>query len=112
MATTAIPLEIDAVSEFEIQDPPACLLTKPLLTTIVGGEKFQVTVPREIRTIFDLREGDVLEWDFTDRNELVIRPKRAQLITPQLRRTVAQLRNAQARNRERPSSNPARVPNG
>lgn len=55
----------------------------PTTTRIVG--KFQVTVPPEIREIFDLQQGDLLEWTFDEAtSEIRITAKRAQLITPRV----------------------------
>jgi AbrB family looped-hinge helix DNA binding protein len=54
----------------------------PVTTRIVG--KFQVTVPPEIREIFNLQEGDLLEWTFDEASQDIrLLAKRAQLITPQ-----------------------------
>jgi len=54
----------------------------PVTTRIVG--KFQVTVPPEIREIFGLQEGDLLEWIFEEASQQIrLVAKRAQLITPQ-----------------------------
>ena len=56
---------------------------RPITTRIVS--KFQVTVPPEIREIFDLQEGDLLEWDFdAATGEMRLIAKRAQLITPRV----------------------------
>ena len=61
--------------------------TRPVLTKIAG--KFQVTVPPEIRSLFALREGDLLEWSFDPKTSLlVVTPKRAQLITAQLEQRI------------------------
>jgi bifunctional DNA-binding transcriptional regulator/antitoxin component of YhaV-PrlF toxin-antitoxin module len=55
---------------------------RPVTTRIVG--KFQVTVPPEIREIYGLQEGDLLEWMFDQGSqEIRLIAKRAQLITPQ-----------------------------
>jgi AbrB family looped-hinge helix DNA binding protein len=55
---------------------------RPVTTRIVG--KFQVTVPPEIREIFGLQEGDLLEWIFDETSQQIrLIAKRAQLITPQ-----------------------------
>jgi AbrB family looped-hinge helix DNA binding protein len=62
------------------------------VTKIVG--KFQVTVPSEVRGLFDLREGDLLEWSFNkDLSILVVTPKRAQVLTPQLSDQIEESRN-------------------
>ncbi len=56
---------------------------RPVTTRIVS--KFQVTVPPEIREIFGLEEGDLLEWMFDEgTSEIRLVAKRAQLLTPQL----------------------------
>jgi len=54
--------------------------------------KFQTTVPPTVRDRFDLREGDLLEWDFEpEKGVLVVRPMRANLIPP---RGVVAIQNA------------------
>ena len=60
---------------------------RPIVTRITN--KFQITIPPEVRSLFDLREGDLFEWSFDPAtSRLVISPKRAQLITPQLKDKV------------------------
>jgi bifunctional DNA-binding transcriptional regulator/antitoxin component of YhaV-PrlF toxin-antitoxin module len=55
---------------------------RSITTRIVG--KFQTTVPPEIREIFGLEEGDLLEWTFDEASqEIRLIAKRPQLITPQ-----------------------------
>ncbi len=62
-------------------------------TKIVG--KFQVTVPPEIREIFGLKEGDLLEWSFDKAtSEIRLIAKRAQLITPRLLELVEESKAA------------------
>jgi len=74
-------------------------MTRPVTTKIAG--KFQVTVPVEIRDVFGLKEGDLLEWNFDpEKSSLVVLPKRAQLITPQIKRQVRELRARRARKSE------------
>lgn len=71
---------------------------KPVVTKIVG--KFQVTIPPEIREIYDLREGDLLEWNFDARSsQLLLFPKRAQLLTPQLEEEISNVKARRARER-------------
>jgi AbrB family looped-hinge helix DNA binding protein len=56
-------------------------MSTAILTRI--ATKFQITVPTQIREIFDLREGDLFEWIFNQADGTVnLIPKRAQLITP------------------------------
>jgi bifunctional DNA-binding transcriptional regulator/antitoxin component of YhaV-PrlF toxin-antitoxin module len=56
---------------------------QPITTRIVG--KFQVTVPPEVREIFGLLEGDLLEWTFDEASgQIRLIAKRAQLITPRV----------------------------
>ncbi len=77
---------------------------KPIVTRIAG--KYQVTVPPEIRDIFNLREGDLFQWNFDGASgELHIIPQRAQLLTPQIRLEVEKLRESrkQAAARAEPS---------
>lgn len=65
----------------------------PIATRIVG--KFQVTVPPEIREIFDLQLGDLLEWNFDQATgEIRLTAKRAQLITPRLLELVEESKAA------------------
>jgi bifunctional DNA-binding transcriptional regulator/antitoxin component of YhaV-PrlF toxin-antitoxin module len=62
-------------------------MEREILTRV--AEKFQVTVPPEVREIFDLRVGDLFHWRFDEPSgEIRLLPKRAQLITPQLREKV------------------------
>jgi AbrB family looped-hinge helix DNA binding protein len=66
---------------------------RPVTTKIVG--KFQVTVPPEIREIFDLKEGDLLEWSFDEATaQIRVIAKRAQLITPRLLELVEESKAA------------------
>ena len=45
--------------------------------------KFQTTIPTGVRDQFDLREGDLLEWQFdSGTGTLIVRPMRANLIPP------------------------------
>jgi bifunctional DNA-binding transcriptional regulator/antitoxin component of YhaV-PrlF toxin-antitoxin module len=54
-----------------------------ITTRIVG--KFQVTVPPEIREIFGLKVGDLLEWTLDRKSGSInLIAKRAQLITPRI----------------------------
>jgi bifunctional DNA-binding transcriptional regulator/antitoxin component of YhaV-PrlF toxin-antitoxin module len=56
-------------------------MVKPVLTKILG--RYQVTVPPEIRTLYGLVEGDLLEWNIDPTSSAItIVPKRAQLLTP------------------------------
>ena len=66
---------------------------RPITTKIVS--KFQVTVPPEIREIFDLQEGDLLEWSFDEATaQIRVIAKRAQLITPRLHEKISQERSS------------------
>jgi AbrB family looped-hinge helix DNA binding protein len=74
-------------------------LARPIITKIAG--KFQVTVPVEIRDLFELQEGDLLEWNFNhETSALTLLPKRAQLITPRIKEQVRELRARRARKAE------------
>lgn len=67
-------------------------VVRPILTKIVGNGKFQLTIPPQIRELYGLRDGDVMEWNFDpERGEIVLRPKRAQLITPRLLREARKM---------------------
>lgn len=69
------------------------------VTKIVG--KFQTTIPVEIREIYGLREGDLIEWIFDSAaGELRLAPKRAQLITPLVREKMESVRARRAQARE------------
>jgi len=70
-------------------------MERPVTTRILG--KFQVTVPPEIRDIFDLQEGDLLDWKFDERSgEIRVIAKRAQLLTPRVMELVEQSRKERA----------------
>jgi bifunctional DNA-binding transcriptional regulator/antitoxin component of YhaV-PrlF toxin-antitoxin module len=74
----------------------ASTLQRPIVTKIAG--KFQLTVPPEIREIYQLREGDLIEWVFNAASaQLLLVPKRAQLITPQIESEVAEVRSRRAK---------------
>jgi AbrB family looped-hinge helix DNA binding protein len=71
-------------------------MTRPTTTRIVN--KFQVTVPPEIREIFGLQEGDLLEWNFdAATSEIRLTAKRAQLITPRVLKMVEEAKASQSR---------------
>lgn len=64
---------------------------RPIITKIVA--KFQVTVPPEIRDLFDLHEGDLLQWNFDEASsQIILQPKRATLLSPVVRRLVGEAR--------------------
>lgn len=68
-------------------------MSRPILTRIAG--KFQVTVPTEIRELFELREGDLFQWEYDEASsEIRLLPKRAQLLTPQTRKQIEAVRAA------------------
>jgi AbrB family looped-hinge helix DNA binding protein len=72
---------------------------RPIITKIVA--KFQVTVPPEIRKLFDLREGDLLQWDFDEASsQIVLQPKRATLLSPVVRRLVNEARAGENEKKE------------
>ena len=80
---------------------------RPVMTKIVG--KFQVTVPPEIRELFDLQEGDLLQWDFDEpRTQIILAPKRAQLISPSVRKLVGDARAERAKAAKAPEEAPAK----
>jgi bifunctional DNA-binding transcriptional regulator/antitoxin component of YhaV-PrlF toxin-antitoxin module len=61
---------------------------KPAVAKIAA--KFQLTVPVEVRNLYDLREGDLLEWKFDEASgQLMVEPKRAALLSPVLDQRVA-----------------------
>ena len=79
----------------------------PTTSRIVG--KFQVTVPPEIREIFDLQQGDLLEWNFDEAtSEIRITAKRAQLITPRVLELAEKSKAAQARAKAAPQATTSR----
>ncbi len=70
--------------------------SRPTITKITG--KFQITIPPEIREIYELKEGDLFEWDFNPQtSQLVLLPKRAQLITPQVEKEISEVRAHRAK---------------
>ncbi len=72
------------------------MVMRPITTKIVG--KFQVTVPPEIREIFELQEGDLLEWTFDEATaQIRVVAKRAQLITPRVLEMVQESKAARNR---------------
>jgi bifunctional DNA-binding transcriptional regulator/antitoxin component of YhaV-PrlF toxin-antitoxin module len=80
-----------------------CVMEKPIPTMIVG--KFQVTVPPDVRKLYQLREGDILEWHFDQANgRLTIVPKRAELITPQIENEMREIKQQRARDKQKVSS--------
>jgi AbrB family looped-hinge helix DNA binding protein len=75
---------------------------RPIVTKIVS--KFQITIPLEIRALYDLREGDVFEWIFDRKTaSLTLVPKRAQLITPQVESQVENIRASREKLQEKDS---------
>jgi AbrB family looped-hinge helix DNA binding protein len=44
----------------------------PLLSRTKIGRDLRTTVPREVRKILDIREGDIVEWVYED-EKIVIR---------------------------------------
>ena len=53
---------------------PTCTM-KPAVAKIAG--KFQITVPPEVRNLYGLQEGDLLEFKFDERSGmLMVEPKR------------------------------------
>jgi bifunctional DNA-binding transcriptional regulator/antitoxin component of YhaV-PrlF toxin-antitoxin module len=76
---------------------------RPIVTKIIG--KFQITVPPEIREIYGLLEGDLLEWNFNAQtSQLVICPKRAQLLTPQVEKEIFETKARRAKEKQRPQA--------
>jgi bifunctional DNA-binding transcriptional regulator/antitoxin component of YhaV-PrlF toxin-antitoxin module len=78
-----------------IEEPPnaikAIKAIKPTITKIVA--KFQLTIPPELRDLYGLRVGDLIEWNFDPTNaQIVLRPKRAQLLTPQVDADIAAIK--------------------
>jgi bifunctional DNA-binding transcriptional regulator/antitoxin component of YhaV-PrlF toxin-antitoxin module len=66
-------------------------MPQPILTRIAGT--FQATVPPEMREIFELQEGDLLQWDFDEANaRILLLPKRAQVLTPVMRKAIDEVR--------------------
>lgn len=73
--------------------------SRPVVSKIAA--KFQVTVPAEVRELFGLEEGDLLEWDFdAATSTLKLVPKRPQLISPRMREQVRQMRARRAKEPE------------
>jgi AbrB family looped-hinge helix DNA binding protein len=60
---------------------------RPIVSTIT--DKFQITVPQEVREWFGLLKGDMLEWSLDAAQPLlIVAPKRAQLLTPKIVREI------------------------
>ena len=75
---------------------------KPTAAKITG--KFQLTVPPEVRDLYGLQEGDLLEWSFDEeRQHLVVEPKRAALISPMLDQRVAEAKRRMVERKRRAS---------
>jgi bifunctional DNA-binding transcriptional regulator/antitoxin component of YhaV-PrlF toxin-antitoxin module len=80
----ATALEMRASVEEQAKD-----LRRVVVSRIVN--KFQVTVPQEVRDLYSLREGDFFEWHFdAQQSRLTVIPKRTEMITPRLREKIAQ----------------------
>ena len=77
---------------------PACTM-KPAVAKIAA--KFQVTVPPEVRNLYDLQEGDLLEWKFDNESGvLTVEPKRAALLSPVLDRAIAAAKKRRSEQRQ------------
>ena len=48
----------------------------PLLSRTKIGRDLRTTVPREVRKILDIKEGDIVEWVFEDGKIIVRRGER------------------------------------
>jgi bifunctional DNA-binding transcriptional regulator/antitoxin component of YhaV-PrlF toxin-antitoxin module len=65
--------------------------------------KFQTTIPALARDAFDLREGDLLEWEFDPRTgKLIITPQRANAIPPKGMAVVRAARKAAEEGKTQP----------
>jgi hypothetical protein len=54
-----------------------------------------------LRYLYDLREGDLLEWKFDgESQQLIVEPKRAALLSPMLDRRVADAKQRRANAKE------------
>jgi bifunctional DNA-binding transcriptional regulator/antitoxin component of YhaV-PrlF toxin-antitoxin module len=83
----------------ETEDMNRTQNTDPIVSKIVN--RWQITVPVEIRTLYRLQEGDVFEWKFnSETSSLTLIPKRAQLITPVVIAQVEGLRTRRAQELE------------
>jgi AbrB family looped-hinge helix DNA binding protein len=49
----------------------------PLLSRTKIGRDLRTTVPREVRKILDIKEGDIVEWVFEDGRVIVRRGERS-----------------------------------
>ena len=64
---------------------------RPIVSRIVA--KFQTTIPAEIRELYGLQEGDIVEWSFDPAtSQLVLTPKRAQILTAQVQSEMAKVK--------------------
>jgi AbrB family looped-hinge helix DNA binding protein len=76
-----------------------------LKTTSTILAKFQTTIPTGVRDQFDLREGDLLEWQFdSGTGTLVVRPMRANLIPPKGAQAIRRAWQAHTMGETRPVS--------
>ena len=89
----------DQISYGRIENMDRTQNADPIVSKIVN--RWQITVPAEIRELYGLKEGDVFEWKFnSETSTLTLIPKRAQLITPVVITQVEELRNKETRDRE------------
>ena len=73
---------------------PVCAM-KPTAAKIAA--KFQLTVPVEVRDLYGLREGDLLDFKFDEESkQLIVEPKRAALLSPVLDQRVAAAKKRRA----------------
>lgn len=78
---------------------PESKTSRPIVTRITN--KFQTTVPPELRDRYGLREGDFIEWRFDrSRSELILALKRAHLITPEVEADLNELKESRAKEKQ------------
>lgn len=84
--------------------PEVTCVMKPAMAKIAS--KFQVTVPPEVRNLYGLQEGDLLEWKFDqDSRVLIVEPKRATLLSPVVDSTIAAARKRRSEQRQKTQEN-------
>ena len=67
--------------------------------------KFQTTVPSLVRDIFDLKEGDILKWEFDSQHGiLIVQPMRANPLTARGESVIRKALQTSSQGRTRPLS--------
>lgn len=84
MATTGMQADMPTGMQSAAAPTASRAVSRSVVSRIAS--KWQVTVPVEVRELFGMQEGDFFEWEFdAETQRLFVVPKRAQLLTPQIR---------------------------